>query len=61
MTLKSFDILMRLIESGFEMLAHQILENLDLLDLRCCQLVCSSWNEMVERLYDHHECKKVGK
>jgi hypothetical protein len=37
MTLKNasdkFDILARLIESGLELVAHNILENLDVLDL----------------------------
>ena len=56
----NFDLMTRFVDCGLELLAHKILEYLDLLDLRCCQLVSSTWNEMVERLYDHHECLKVG-
>ena len=57
----NFDLLVSLVESGLESVAQKILELLDVLDLKCCQLVSSQWNQLVERLYDHHEWIKVGK
>jgi len=57
----NFDILTLLVECGLVSIAEKILETLDVVDLKCCQLVCSSWNFIVESLFDHHEWQKMGK
>lgn len=57
----NFDLLTELVDRGLVSIAEQILEILDVVDLKCCQLVCSSWNLIVESLFDHNEWQKIGK
>ncbi len=56
----NFDILSALVDHGLVSIAEQILEKLGVIDLKCCQLVCSSWNYIVESLFDHSEWQKLG-
>ena len=55
------NLLQRLNERGLELVVHQILEYLTLVDLQCCQLVNKEWYYLVERLWEHHEYNRVGK
>ena len=55
------NLLQRLNERGLELVVHQILEYLTLVDLQCCQLVNKEWYYLVERLWEHHEYSRVGK
>ena len=55
------DILQLLHTKGLEIVIHHIFEHLSLEDLQCCQLVSKTWYWLVERLWEHHECKRVGR
>ena len=55
------DILQLLNDKGLELVIHHIFEYLSLEDLQCCQLVNKTWYWIVERLWEHHECKRVGR
>ena len=55
------DVLVLLLTSGLESVAMSVLERLDVVDLKCCQLVCRQWRGLVERLWAHHEHGRVGR
>ena len=55
------DILQLLNDKGLELVIHHIFEYLSLEDLQCCQLVNKEWYLLVERLWEHHECIRVGR
>lgn len=57
----SSDILQLLNDKGLEIVIHHIFEFLSLEDLQCCQLVNKDWYWLVERLWEHHEYKRVGR
>lgn len=57
MSCAKLDILLELSQFDLEHLIFQILGHLSSLDLRCCQLVSSSWNFFVENLFN----KRVSK
>eukprot|EP00095_Tigriopus_kingsejongensis_P003846 maker-scaffold20_size707684-snap-gene-3.11 protein:Tk03846 transcript:maker-scaffold20_size707684-snap-gene-3.11-mRNA-1 annotation:"f box:wd repeat containing protein 1a" len=54
------DILSDLVRVGLGSMAEEILEYLDLHDLKCCQLVCRIWFQVVNGLWHHHEFQRVG-
>lgn len=55
------DILLALSQFDLEHLIFDILCRLSALDLRCCQLVSSSWSYLVESLFQRHQKKLLGK
>ena len=54
------DLLLALSHLDLEHLIFDILSQLSALDLRCCQLVSSSWSYLVECLFQRHEKKFLG-
>ena len=54
------DLLLALANFDLEHLIFDILSQLSALDLRCCQLVSSSWSFFVENLFQRHEKKLLG-
>ena len=53
----TFDILLALSELNLD---HFVLENLSALDLKSCALVSSSWNFLVENLFERQQKKSLG-
>ena len=58
---RRFDILEELHDCGHESLVLSVLELLDSLDLKTCELVSRLWQRFVRRLWDHHEFRRVGR
>ena len=58
---RRFDILGELLDCGHESLVLTVLELLDSLDLKACELVSRLWQRTVRRLWDHHEFRRVGR
>lgn len=56
-----FDIITNLFNNGFESVVLTILEQLNVIDLKCCLLVSKSWYRILERHWDHHELNRVGR
>lgn len=53
------DILSGLVNGGLRPMAEQVLDYLDLTDLKCCQLVCTSWFGIIDELWHHHEFHRI--
>jgi hypothetical protein len=59
--MSSFDVLLELSDHGLEYVVLSVLEQLDSLDLKTCELVSKGWQRLVRSLWDHHEFKRVGR
>ncbi len=55
-----FDFMSALFEMDLQHLLLQILGQLSALDLRCCQLVSSSWSFYVQLLFERQQRKLLG-